>query len=115
MSIPQIFVKVGELMSGNGSYSFASNKKSASQKFNEGTLLFPGPATIAEMEHDDYQTMTDVFSIVPMPLVEEGTVENYNTYLRSTATIARPGRGRYSRLATFILNLYIGSCIRDSR
>ena len=111
MSIPQIFVKVGELMSGNGSYSFASNSKSASQKFNEGTLLFPGPATIAEMEHDDYQTMTDVFSIVPMPLVEEGTVENYNTYLHNTAML---GSFNINSTKYLAMSAYIQHCSENS-
>ncbi len=86
-AINQVFQAVGKVINAKGSYVFTNPPDTSLTWFSQGLGLTTGPATIAEIEHESIQTMEDVFSLVPVPLITEGTTSDYNTYVSNSATL----------------------------
>lgn len=82
-----VFEAVGELVNINGSMAGNMAGGVNTKAFAQGRAMSPGPMLLGELENEDLAEMTEVFSVVPLPLVTEGTVDNYNTYLHNAATL----------------------------
>ena len=50
-------------------------------KFSEDTLLFAGPIVLGALENDAFQTMTSVWSVVPLPKIT--AEQKYNTIIHN--------------------------------
>jgi len=51
-------------------------------KFKQGELLFAGASLLGDLEDDNYQTMEQVYSVVPLPKVNAES--EYNTFVTNT-------------------------------
>jgi hypothetical protein len=87
-AINKVFVAIGKLMKANGSTHFSSkNNTNNTGWFNQGLGLTPGLLRLGELEHEDIQTMTDTVSVLPIPLLEAGSKDDYNTCVHNTAAL----------------------------
>ncbi len=87
-AINEVFIAIGSLLNGDGAWSFSSaNGIDSTTWFGQGLGMTPGMLRLGELEHEDLQAMNDTFSVVPVPLLEEGTVDDYNTYVHNTAAL----------------------------
>ena len=88
-----VFDAVSTLYAGKGTVVTAGGNKSTSpdnpgianhkQKFNEGTILFVGGNLLGSLEDDEYQTMTQMYSVVPLPKLN--VTDNYVSLIHNDA------------------------------
>ncbi len=87
-----IYDAVASVFSGKGAYvtNFTSpetdkNMKEHYKKFAENTLLFAGPIVLGALEEESFQTMTSIWSVVPIPKVN--AEQKYNTMIHNIADV----------------------------
>ena len=70
-----------------------------------------GLARLGELEHEALQAMTDTFSVVPIPLLEAGTADDYNTCVHNTAAL---GGFNINSTKYLAMSAYIQYCTENS-
>ena len=94
IALGKIFDAVKGVVDGSGSFvtNDATSKGSTIDqpgiayhqiKFSENTLLFCGPQLLGALEGDAFQQMAALYSVVPLPKVDES--KEYNTVIHNTA------------------------------
>lgn len=91
----KVFKKVDTLMKASGTLAaLGAGTESVEingnidRKFAQGTLFSNGPTLLGDFENDSYQKdMQDIFSVVPLPLLEEGSVDDHNTPIHNCAMV----------------------------
>ena len=109
--INKVFVAIGKLMSAKGTYAFTSKNYDASSFFARKLTLTPGLARLGELEAENYINMEDTFSVVPIPLLVEGTVADYNTCIHNTACL---GAFNINSTKYLAMSAYIQHCSENS-
>jgi hypothetical protein len=92
-TLVKVFNEVAELFNANG--ALALNQGAAAitkfkQKFAEGTLLFGSGVLLGAIASEEYQQMSDQFSVVPMPAIEasaEGEDLPYATMIHNRGNV----------------------------
>ena len=86
-----IFDAVATVYSGKGSMTTSGDFSASTPenpgaayhriKFAEGTLLTAGACVLGALEDEAFQTMNEVYTVVPLPKISEG--KNYNTIIHN--------------------------------
>ena len=90
-ALGRIFDAVAAVYTGSGSVGTKGNYEAATPekpgaayhriKFAEGTLLTAGTVVLGALEDDQFQQMTDIFTVVPLPKISEE--KHYNTCIHT--------------------------------
>ena len=117
----KIFDAVKSVFDGAGSlstsYTFSGNtpdkpgKAYHHSKFAAGELLFLGVGLIGDLEDGTIQAMTDLFSVVPCPLIDE--TRSYNSIIDNTGDVGAMNVKSNPRKAR-VLSAYLQYCTEHS-
>ena len=90
--INEVFKATDKLIKADGTFimpgsSTAEANAQIRAAFSSGKAFAIGAEMLGSFESDEYAGMNDVFSVLPIPLLEEGSVDDHNTPIHNCAAL----------------------------
>ena len=90
-AINAVFLASDKLLSAKGTFIMSGDHITANQeirkKFSAGEAFAIAAEVLGTFESDEYTQMTDIFSVLPLPLLAEGSVDDHNTPIHNCAPL----------------------------